>query len=105
MTENLFATFTARPGCEAEVAALVADYAEVVRREPGCLVFAASRRRDSPRCFFVYEEYVDAEAFGVHRSAEYGAEFNQRLAPLIVEDASILTLLDAVAVPVLRERV
>ncbi|MEY2849492.1 MAG: (4S)-4-hydroxy-5-phosphonooxypentane-2,3-dione isomerase [Actinomycetota bacterium] len=96
MPEKLFATFTARPGCEAEVDELLSTYGETVRREPGCLVFSASRRRDAPLSYFVYEEYTDAAAFRLHLAAEYGAHFNTAIATLIEEDATKLTLLDAV---------
>ncbi len=96
MAEKLFATFTARPGSELQVDGLLADYAAVVRAEAGCLVFSASRRRDAPRSYFVYEEYRDAEAFAMHLSAPHGATFNTALSPLIEEDASVLTMLDAV---------
>lgn len=96
MTEKLFATFTAATGSEAEVQRLVAEYGETVRQEAGCLVFSASRLRDAPRSFFVYEEYRDEEAFRTHLAAEYGAVFNAALVPLIEEEQSILTLLDTV---------
>jgi quinol monooxygenase YgiN len=96
MAEKLFATFTARQGCEAQVDSLLADYADVVRAETGCLIFSASRRRDEPRSYFVYEEYRDSAAFAAHLSAQYGAAFNRALSPLIEEEGSALTLLDAV---------
>jgi quinol monooxygenase YgiN len=89
----LYAEFTATPGNEAEVAELVRELSELVHREPGNLVFAASQKRGNPAEFFVYEEYQDAEAFRAHASAEYGASFNARLADLVVGGGSQLTFL------------
>jgi quinol monooxygenase YgiN len=89
----LYAEFTAKPGNEDEVAGLVRGLTELVRREPGNLVFAASQKRNNPAEFFVYEEYADAEAFSAHLGADYGAAFNAKLTELIVGDGSDLTFL------------
>ena len=89
----LYAEFTAVPGSESEVADLVRGLTELVRQEPGNLVFAASQKRSNPAEFFVYEEYADAEAFAAHVGAAYGAEFNQKLASLVVGGGSELTFL------------
>ena len=63
--KTLYAEFTARPGHEDEVERLVAGLAEQVRQEPGNVTFIAHRLVEDPRAFFVYEEYADADAFGV----------------------------------------
>ena len=89
----LYAEFTARPGREDALAELVRGFAELVRAEPGNLVFSVSRKRDDPAEFFVYEEYVDAEAFTAHVGSDYGVPFNAALAELIVGDGSELTFL------------
>lgn len=46
-----------------------------------------------PRRWFVFEQYVDDEAFEAHINADYGAEFNEELAHHIVEAGSELTWL------------
>ena len=89
----LHATFTALPGNEEEVARLIAEFGDVVRREPGNVVFDVTRERDRPERFFVYEEYVDEAAFQAHLSAPAGTPFNAALTPLIVEPSSQLTFL------------
>jgi quinol monooxygenase YgiN len=93
----LVAEFTALPGEEETVAVLLGDLAEKVRAEPGCLEFAPTRHADRPSRFLVYEVYRDDEAFRAHLGAPYGAEFNARLEPLIVEDRSQLTFLRPLA--------
>ena len=89
----LYATFTASAGNTAAVAALLSDYAAIVRQEPGNVLLDASCKVDQPEAFFVYEEYADETAFQTHLNAPYGASFNAALAPLIVEPQSRLTFL------------
>ena len=89
----LVAEFTALPGEEETVAELLVGLTELVRAEPGCLEFAPHRLADEPSRFIVYEVYRDDDAFAAHIAAPYGREFNTRLAPLIVEDGSQLTML------------
>lgn len=89
----LHATFTARAGEERRVARLISQYARVVQQEPGNLMFEVNLVRDTPERFFVYEAYLDEEAFREHLNAPAGQAFNAELTPLIVEPASELTFL------------
>ena len=95
MTEPtiLHAVFTARPDKGDEVAALLRDFAAVVRAEEGNVVFDATRLVDDPDRFFVYEVYRDEAAFQAHISAPAGVPFNEALQQLIVEPTSVLTFL------------
>jgi quinol monooxygenase YgiN len=89
----LYAEFTATPGSESQIEALISGLAEEVRREPGNTEFTVYRERDNPRKFFVFEQYLDEASFETHISADYGAIFNQRLSNLIEEGESQLTWL------------
>ena len=89
----LYAEFTATPGSESQVAALISGLAEKVRREPGNAEFTVYLERDNPRKFFVFEQYLDEASFEAHISAEYGVIFNQQLSGLIEEGESQLTWL------------
>lgn len=89
----LHATFTARPGEAERIAALLAGFAEEVRREEGCVVFDATRLVDDPDRFFVYEVYRDEVAFQAHLANPAGGPFNVALKELIVEPSSQLTFL------------
>jgi quinol monooxygenase YgiN len=93
MTWALCAEFTAIPGAEDRVAALVRDLTAQVRAEPGNLVFNPHTLVDEPRRWFVYELYRDEAAFRDHLAAEYGAVFNAALAPLVDGGRSRLTML------------
>ena len=92
----LYATFTAAAGNAATVAALLRDYAASVREEPWNVLFEATCKVGDPESFFVYEEYVNEDAFQAHLNAPYGAPFNAALAPLIVEPQSLLTHLQRI---------
>ncbi|QNP74768.1 antibiotic biosynthesis monooxygenase [Streptomyces roseirectus] len=97
MTKTLLAEFTAREGAQDEVARLIGDYARKVREEPGNLTFDVYTKATNPRAYWIFEVYRDEAAFQTHLQAPYGPPFNTTLAPLIEEDASVLTFLDPTA--------
>ncbi|WP_411150744.1 putative quinol monooxygenase [Streptomyces sp. A30] len=96
MNKTLLAEFTAREGAEADIAGLLRDYAQKVREEDGNLAFDVYTKASNPRAFWIFEVYRDEDAFQAHLKAPYGGPFNAELAPLIEEDASVLTFLDPV---------
>ena len=93
MPRTLYAEFTVVPGNEARVAEMMRELTELVRAEPGNLVFDPYTEEANPNRYFVFEVYADDAAFEAHMSADYGARFNAELTTLIVEDASQLTWL------------
>ncbi|MFF8972790.1 putative quinol monooxygenase [Streptomyces sp. NPDC014995] len=97
MNKTLLAEFTAREGAENDVARLLLDYARTVREEEGNLAFDVYTKASNPRAYWIFEVYRDEEAFQAHLNAPYGGPFNTALAPLIEEDASVLTFLDPLA--------
>ncbi|WP_030338319.1 putative quinol monooxygenase [Streptomyces sp. NRRL S-1022] len=94
MNKTLLAEFTAREGAQDEVAGLIRNYAEKVREEDGNLAFDVYTKASNPRAYWIFEAYRDEDAFQAHLKAPYGGPFNAALAPLIEEDASVLTFLD-----------
>ncbi|MFJ9036750.1 putative quinol monooxygenase [Streptomyces sp. NPDC102406] len=96
MKKTLLAEFTAREGAEADIARLVRQYAKEVREEDGNLAFEVYTKASRSRAFWIFEVYEDETAFQAHLKAPYGGPFNAALAPLIEEDASVLTFLDPV---------
>ncbi|GGD89010.1 putative quinol monooxygenase [Microbacterium murale] len=89
----LHAEFTARPGLEEHVSRLIGEYAEIVRTEPGNIVFDVYRSSETPADFFVFEVYRDRAAFDAHLGANAGKAFNTRLTEHIVGDGSTLRFL------------
>ncbi|MET7844118.1 antibiotic biosynthesis monooxygenase family protein [Streptomyces sp. NPDC005356] len=96
MNKTLVAEFTAREGAEPDVARLILEYAKEVREEDGNLAFEVYTKASQPRAYWIFEAYRDEAAFQAHLKAPYGGPFNAALAPLIEEDASVLTFLDPV---------
>jgi quinol monooxygenase YgiN len=97
MPRTLYAEFTVTPGNEARVAAMMRELTELVRAEPGNIIFAPYTEEARPNRYFVFEAYADDAAFEAHINADYGARFNAELASLIAEDASQLTWLRPLA--------
>lgn len=89
----LYAEFAAVPGRGHDVERLITAFADVVRSEPGNLVFDVYRKTDAPDHFFVYEIYRDQAAFEAHLGSDSGATFNAELGELILGDGSTLTTL------------
>ncbi|MFF1294679.1 MULTISPECIES: putative quinol monooxygenase [unclassified Streptomyces] len=96
MNKTLLAEFTAREGAQDEVSRLLLEYAKKVREEEGNNAFDVYTKAAAPRAFWIFEVYRDEDAFQAHLKAPYGGPFNAALAPLIEEDASVLTFLDPV---------
>lgn len=94
----LHAEFGARPGSEEHVAQLITAYADVVRAEPGNVVFDVYRRTDAPEQFFVFEVYRDRAAFEAHLGGEAGSVFNAELADHVRGGGSALRFLEPVSV-------
>ncbi|MEU2023198.1 putative quinol monooxygenase [Streptomyces sp. NPDC016469] len=93
MKKTLLAEFTACEGAEDEVAHLLREYAQTVRKEVGNLSFDVYTNASSPRAYLIFEAYQDEAAFQRHLTAQYADPFNSALAPLIEEPASGLTFL------------
>jgi quinol monooxygenase YgiN len=93
----LFAEFTAQVGSEELVRRLIVEYADVVRREPGNASFEVFEKSGLAGQFFVFERYVDDEAFAIHLDSAAGTTFNAALAPHILGGASQLTTLHQVS--------
>lgn len=96
MKKVLLARFTVDPAGADIVRHLVLDYATAVRAEPGSLLFAPATLSDDPHAYWVYEEYVDDDAFAAHLASAHCAAFNAALAPWVLGGASTLIDLDAV---------
>jgi quinol monooxygenase YgiN len=81
--------WTAKPGHEAEVEALLTELQEHTRDEPGCLEYFAHRTED-PAVFVLYEQFADRAAFDAHRATEHFQRLvEQRGLGLLAEDRKI----------------
>jgi quinol monooxygenase YgiN len=95
-TVPLMARITSLPGQERIVGGMLVEYAQQVRAEPGNLVFAPNTLSEDASQFVVYEEYLDEAAFAAHLASPHNADFNRRLAPLVVGGVSTLVALRSI---------
>jgi len=65
------AKWTAMEGEEERVLEALTKLAGSSRAEPGCLYYQPARDPEDPHVFFIYEEYVDEEAYKAHGESEH----------------------------------
>jgi autoinducer 2-degrading protein len=71
------ATWIARPEEEDAVAAALTQMIPLSREEPGNLVYQVHRSTENRCLFFIYEQYVDRDAFDSHVASTHFAEIGQ----------------------------
>ncbi len=54
-----------------------------VAKEPGCCQFDVLTDETNPATFFLYETYVNAEAFKAHKETQHFADFNSTVSDWI----------------------
>jgi quinol monooxygenase YgiN len=80
-------TFDARPGQAAEVGGLLARYAVMSRREPGCRNIDLVASLTTPGRFLVYEKWESLPAQAEHLSSPAFRELAETVAPLLASPA------------------
>ncbi|SAK67982.1 antibiotic biosynthesis monooxygenase [Caballeronia calidae] len=64
--------------------AILANAATSLRVEEGCIVFDVCEAHERP-VFFLYEKYVDEDAFKLHLAASHFLDFDRESAPWVSE--------------------
>jgi quinol monooxygenase YgiN len=80
---TIFGRFHAREGCEAQVAAAIAEVVPPTRAEPGCLGIEGYRDTRDPRLFFIHSLWPDEAAFDLHAGLPHTVRFLQTVQPLV----------------------
>jgi len=80
---TIFGRFHAREGCEAQVAAAIAQVVPPTRAEPACLGIEGHADTRDPRLFFIHSRWPDEAAFELHASLSHTARFLQTVQALI----------------------
>jgi quinol monooxygenase YgiN len=65
------ATWIAKDGAEDRVAETIRTMTPLSRAEEGTLLYQAQVSVENPRHFFLYEQYVDAEAYEAHKASQH----------------------------------
>ncbi len=77
-------TFEIKPEHADDFRARVLQQArDSVAKEPGCRQFDVLQDESSPTTFFLYETYVDAQAFEAHRQTTHFADFGSTVGPWV----------------------
>lgn len=90
---DLIATIPVPPDVLPAASALLLEYAEVVRAEPGNQRFEAYFDQGDG-AMIVVERYADADAFEAHLANPANATFNAKLAQLLDGGGSTLQMLE-----------
>ncbi len=93
---DLIATIPVAAEALPAAAALLLEYGELVRAEPGNLRFEAYLDRDTGS-MVVVERYASAAAFEAHLTNPANAEFNSKLGEVLGGGGSTLQMLDVLA--------
>ena len=64
--------------------AILANAATSLKEEDGCIVFDVCEAHDRP-VFFLYEQYVDEDAFSLHLAAPHFIDFDRECASWVSE--------------------
>ena len=91
--------FTAKPGAESQVAALLADYVPHVRAKHGNIACDSYRLVGVPDNFLLHEVYRHQGAVTSHLNSDHRTRFHKAIAGLIVETAPAVTPLIALTTP------
>ena len=65
------AKWTAKEGSEARLREVIDEMTEPSLAEPGNRFYQAHRSAESPRLFFLYEQYEDEAAYEAHMASEH----------------------------------
>ncbi len=74
---------TAKPGCEAQVEALILGLVVPLRAEPGNVAFHVHRDRADPSQFVIYEAFRSLADLKAHLAQPYTQDFIRAIQPLI----------------------
>ena len=71
MSYTVSVTWIAKEGEEDAVAAALEQLVEPSRAEPGVIHYIPHRDPENPRRFYIFENYVDADAYAAHGASEH----------------------------------
>jgi quinol monooxygenase YgiN len=85
------ATWKARSGEEGRIREIIAAMTPLSRGEPGNLHYQAQVSTEDPRTFLLYEQYVDAAAYGAHKRTAHFQEHVVGRALALLESRQVAT--------------
>lgn len=95
MPIDLYTEYTARPGHEQRVAAMIQELTLAAVSEPGILLCTAYTLDQAPQRYLVFERYFDERAFETHITSERRRQFTANLSSHIEDRQPAMTRLSA----------
>ncbi|MGY2747434.1 putative quinol monooxygenase [Arthrobacter sp. UYCu723] len=95
MPKDLYTEYTALPGHEQRVAAMIRELTLAAIVEPGILHFAAYSLEQEPRKYLILERYMDEPAFEAHITSERRRQFTANMSHYIEDAQPAMTRLSA----------
>lgn len=86
---RVIARFTARPGREAELLAVLEGLIEPTRAEDGCRMYELWRSRQDPAELTFVEEWSSDEALAAHAKSAHIGEARARYPELIADEVDL----------------
>lgn len=79
----VLAIVKAKAGMEKDLENALRDMISKVESESGTLAYTLHRAKNDPTQFFVYEKYLNDEAFSKHISTPYFAQVSEKVGSLL----------------------
>jgi quinol monooxygenase YgiN len=95
----MIAVLDARAGLADAFRERIVELVRQVRREPGCITFAAYEARDAPGRFYLYEIYSNAAAFDTHLKTDHVRAFISAIPALSTGGPGSLIQLNEIPAP------
>jgi quinol monooxygenase YgiN len=95
----MIAVLDARAGLADAFRERIVELVRQVRREPGCITFAAYEARDAPGRFYLYEIYSNAAAFDTHLKTDHVRAFISAIPALSTGGPRSLIQLNEIPAP------
>lgn len=83
---DIIAILTAKPGREAELAAVLSACVAPSQAEPGCLTYKLHLDRDRPSRFVFVERWANEAAFNAHKTTAHFGKLIQDSADLLASE-------------------
>jgi len=92
MSIVVFASFSPKPGCEAEAEAELRGMVSPSRNEPGNLRYDLYRIAEGPVSFHIFEVYADQAALEAHRASAHYKSYRAKIPDYLAEPIGVKVL-------------
>ncbi|MEQ4518189.1 antibiotic biosynthesis monooxygenase [Pseudarthrobacter sp. B907] len=95
MPKDIYTEYTALPGHEQQVTAMINELTLAAILEPGILLCAAYTLDHAPQKYLIFERYLDEQAFESHITSECRRQFTAKMSHHMEDEQPAMTRLNA----------